>query len=721
MALIIGDEFVKAEPGDIVNGILVIPPGIRVISGIYDYRYSDIDEIEKVKKKIIEIYLSDGVEFIEDYAFFKLVKLEKIRLPESLKYIGNGVFSETNIKELDLPSNLEYLGKEAFKSCSRLTKVNIPVNIKNIYSETFAFDYSLSDIKIEKDSKLEYIGLAAFAFCGMLKSDLSLPKNILIENEAFYSCNSELMHKYPSNTDEKRVCDQNTWKMFNMKLLYGEVSVKDCEEKFKEFLGCYSRSQWIKQKANTIYSLFTSEEKIYLLYSMIDIYINKDYIRLTNGELEEFLNFLDRRISVSDIEKDYNRIGELISENRKFGFWSDLQGEIIDKENPHLKNVEFANITDERKGADYQNYGRVIWLSQNRYVIFPAKDTNIIDKIIEMNGSGENNNPNILDKNSSITFARLLALLEIEHPRVFVCTLQNFKYIQKIKNMKTINSKRHISWIDAILGLYNRKIKTVHIDLSEQVKDFITLFNLGIPITDIFNVLETLNEGYRLGIPRSLLNKDISEFQGNNPREGIDGVYQEILRIESELREIKPILSGHVKRLFSYEWVPKDNPLNCILGLFCDCCAHMARSNTTYGSTISRAVVLNTDLQNMVIRNEKKGEIIGKTTIYVNKDVGYGVLNTFHVNKNYLKSDIIQKDIYDAFKRGIEAFVDQYNKENPENRLKQINVGMGFNSLREVVKKLLKKTDILEVPEEYKFQDALAGQYLIWKEGNDRI
>ena len=109
---------------------------------------------------------------------------------------------------------------------------------------------------------------------------------------------------------------------------------------------------------------------------------------------------------------------------------------------------------------------------------------------------------------------------------------------------------------------------------------------------------------------------------------------------------------------FSYQWLPKQDYDNLILGKYCNCCAHILGA----GAGIMRASMILNNCQNLVIRNFE-GEIIAKMTIYVNKKQGYAVFNTVEVNSNY-RSDKNLNEIYEAFMRGVNRFVDVYNSNN---------------------------------------------------------
>ena len=76
---------------------------------------------------------------------------------------------------------------------------------------------------------------------------------------------------------------------------------------------------------------------------------------------------------------------------------------------------------------------------------------------------------------------------------------------------------------------------------------------------------------------------------------------------------------------------------------------------------------------------------------------------------------ILQQIIFKAFQRGIRAFVDEYDKQNPDRPMLQINVGMGYNKLRRQVERFKKAISNLSVPPEYSFQDAMQhNQYILY-------
>lgn len=126
---------------------------------------------------------------------------------------------------------------------------------------------------------------------------------------------------------------------------------------------------------------------------------------------------------------------------------------------------------------------------------------------------------------------------------------------------------------------------------------------------------------------------------------------------------------------FTYEWLPKQSYDNLILGKYCSCCAHVEGA----GQGIMRASMISPDCQNLVVRNNF-GEIIAKATLYVNRKAGYAVFNNVESSLNYKTEDNLKK-IYDALVRGANAFLEEYNKNNPERPIEEITIGGARNTI----------------------------------------
>lgn len=129
---------------------------------------------------------------------------------------------------------------------------------------------------------------------------------------------------------------------------------------------------------------------------------------------------------------------------------------------------------------------------------------------------------------------------------------------------------------------------------------------------------------------------------------------------------------------FTYEWLPKQDVTNLILGKHCACCAHIKGA----GAGIMYASMVLDCCQNMVIR-DMDGRIIAKATLWVNKDAGYAIFNTVEMNTFNTIGNVYLDDLYDAFMRGTQDFLKVYNENNPEKPIFDITIGKNRNAIKE--------------------------------------
>ena len=132
---------------------------------------------------------------------------------------------------------------------------------------------------------------------------------------------------------------------------------------------------------------------------------------------------------------------------------------------------------------------------------------------------------------------------------------------------------------------------------------------------------------------------------------------------------------------YNYEWLPKQDVENLFLGKYCNCCAHIEGA----GAGIMRASMILDNVQNLVIRDEE-GTIIAKMTLWVDRDKGYGVFNTAEVNLNHRETSQLES-IYEAFLRGLKAFLNRYNENNPHEPITILSIGDYRNALKEMIKR----------------------------------
>lgn len=109
---------------------VVIPDGVESIDNRAFYNCRGIFDIE----------IPDSVTEIGDYAFYGCTYLENVKLSENLTSIGNYAFNQCKaLTAIDLPDSLTSIGNYAFYKCTGLTDVTLPKNLSSIGSNAFGF------------------------------------------------------------------------------------------------------------------------------------------------------------------------------------------------------------------------------------------------------------------------------------------------------------------------------------------------------------------------------------------------------------------------------------------------------------------------------------------------------------------------------------------------------------------------------------------------------
>ena len=169
-----------------------------------------------------QITLEGNKDIIQARTFMNCVRLSDICLPGDIRVIGNNAFAGCeNLKEVVLPNTVKEFGKGVFKGCSSLrriegfneceitdidnelfdgckslSEIELPSNLTSISHCAFRDCYVLSDIDLF-NTKLEFIGIAAFQNCYMLQK-VVIPVGVKkIEKHAFKSCTQLTTIKLP--------------------------------------------------------------------------------------------------------------------------------------------------------------------------------------------------------------------------------------------------------------------------------------------------------------------------------------------------------------------------------------------------------------------------------------------------------------------------------------------------------------------------------------------
>lgn len=336
-------------------------------------------------------------------------------------------------------------------------------------------------------------------------------------------------------------------------------------------------------------------------------------------------------------------------------------------------------------------------------------------------------NGNTISKETSLENLEMILNLERNYPGMFAKVMGNFDNAKSYRESLDENGMPiKVSWEEALKKFY---VSNKYIGVSKENSDIAELFGgkgLSQEVFDEANMLR--QEAKQNNIPEHILEKPIKE----------ETILESIHRIKNqtgeELANGKQMIEELYEKQFTYEWLSKNDPHNSIMGLFVSCCGTI--TSVAYGKDIAKSSIIAPDVQNIVVR-DSKGNIISKGTMYVNKEKGYAVINDFEINEKYKNHqhgsgyyNVEETDpeeheremIFKAFQRGLKAFVQEYDTQNPKNPLTQINVGMGYNRLKKQVERFKKETSNLTVPSEYQFEDAMDNeQYILYQREEKQI
>ncbi len=335
-------------------------------------------------------------------------------------------------------------------------------------------------------------------------------------------------------------------------------------------------------------------------------------------------------------------------------------------------------------------------------------------------------------------FENLETLIELnkKYRRLISKVMQDFNAVKSYRESASETGKPIlVSWRECLEKFY---LNNKYIGITDENKDIAKLYaRKGIGQADFDYASELRSRAIEEGIPEHILGKPLKE----------ESIIESIERIkrqtEEELQDGRKIIDELYDKQFYYEWLNKRDSVNGIIGIYCSCCASI--NNLGYGADIAEATIISPDVQNLVVKNSK-GNIIAKGAMYVNRKYGYAVINDFELNRKYKhherssemkyepddntgrydvpedsKEEEERELIFKAFQRGIQAFIEEYDSQNPDNPIKQINVGKGYNRLKRQIDRFEMALEKLDVPSDYRFWDATENsQYVLYKREEDK-
>lgn len=122
----------------------VFESGEKDVMGV---QYKDGRLIACRNPKLTDYAVAEGTEVICDRAFMNMKELRSIKLPPSLKAIGESAFSGCKaLEDISIPSGLTEIRQATFRDCDALAAIELPASVTEI--EKFAFGRGLTTLVV---------------------------------------------------------------------------------------------------------------------------------------------------------------------------------------------------------------------------------------------------------------------------------------------------------------------------------------------------------------------------------------------------------------------------------------------------------------------------------------------------------------------------------------------------------------------------------------------
>lgn len=652
-----------------------------------------------------EVNIEDGIEAISGTSYLKFRNLKTINLPSTLTQIDSKVFySSKSVQELHLPKNIDKIGEKAF-----------PPNILLVFNDGLSM-LGKDLISLQTKGKYTIFTLRDGTYHIYNKS---FGKIIITKDEIReFSNNSGLLENDPD-------------KMIDYLLTILKVNIDSGVEnpffnqKFRTvllpFLKNLNEFQQITRENAKIYLAELFKEKGYynelilngILMLKFDYKNAKTLIENYSELVETFLiNLLSTPINsmsekiIADVSliTDYCELLEKYNKKDPYLFnpifilalRKDEQKTFIKEFDPHIKRLINASKILDKPDTSIVNMSdtfklcKVLGVFEGNETLKQKVSNFIAEKVFADNlGNGDANKHQIVGDDIHRVFNLLrprdefdveFSLFLIENYReLYELEKRKSGYIERIYNLfpkiyrtSTSNKgfQRHLKV--TVEKCVNYLLENKFAGITPENKHIAEIIGEWFDDNDAFqNTLHIIEEAQ--SAPRNIFTKYKVVMEENLPAP-VKLVFDD--NPENDLRE-------DISEDFSYEWLPKHELDNILLGKYCSCCAHVNGS----GAGIMRASMISPDCQNLVVRN-KIGKIISKATLNVNRIGKYGVFNTVETSLNYSTDPECVQKIYNAFMRGSNAFIESYNNNNPDNPLEVITLGQKRNTLVNVMQSM---------------------------------
>ena len=613
-------------------------------------------------KSLKDVQLSPECEKIGDSCFSSCKGIKSIELPRSLKQIGVWAFRETGIEQITLPREA-VCNEEVFKECPNLKIANI--QSKQINLEAFIECPKLRFIKVAPDTELT----------GNLSSINNKFKTIQ-KGKAGFLISSKSLRRNGYDQLEK-IKDYNGLNPVCIHILW------DNRNKLKKEVQ--------KTKLRDFYSRMSEKLPEIMSYEQV-----KNFFKTAN------LTFYKKIPILNLVDKDINIPVREVVEN-----FCDLLYDL----GAFLPPQKEKRISKSGKEIEVNvNYAQRV----GEFFIMQLENKNLrLLKLVEHCGGMHLDGLKPEFTKFFIEPENFEAMLneEVNNPGFIAMCYNNFDEIQKTNTSNRGGQRQLKPTFKKFKEFYREEKFSGITDETADIADAIWPYFSTQRVFD--DAVEIDQERRDKNVPDDILRNPVQE------EDVFKYINEYSHRIKSMSSKATKVLTDLSDTSYVTEWLKKSDPKNFILGKLCDCCAHIEGA----GHGIMHASIVDPDVQNLVVKNSA-GQIVAKSTLYVNREKGYGVFNNVEVRHDVSEKDLIK--IHRKYKLAAAVFAKKYNEENPTKPLTKLTVGMGHNDLGEVIVKEDEVSDRIYDAIQYSSYggrwdgDSRDSQYAIWEKEENK-
>ncbi len=161
---------------------------VSVPQYIHSLPVKSIESLAFCDTDVKSLEVSEGIETLKSEAFVFARDLETVKLPSTVKFMGEGLFRGCeNLKTVTFGNSSACLGSFMFYGCTALEEVILPENAAEISDGLFAYCISLRGVGLPE--KTESIGDYSFYSSGL--EEIEIPESVKsIGNRGFANCSS---------------------------------------------------------------------------------------------------------------------------------------------------------------------------------------------------------------------------------------------------------------------------------------------------------------------------------------------------------------------------------------------------------------------------------------------------------------------------------------------------------------------------------------------------